>query len=86
MENGRSKWNFLKYGDSNYLNYLYPLLFVFNILLLVRQPYEILAVGLFVGTYLLSYFNYKYHMGEIWCYLANSIPLIILIVNKLKLL
>jgi hypothetical protein len=85
VEDGRVRWSWYKSWNKLGYNQIYLIIALINILLLVRSKYMIIAVVIsfiFLG---ISKINYKYHVGEFWCYFVNSIPLIILGLQKLKI-
>jgi hypothetical protein len=54
----------------------------FNIIFLVKNKISITTAILVGIMYAISNINYKYHVGEFWCYFVNMIPLLILMYQK----
>jgi hypothetical protein len=83
-ENGRVKWSW--YNSFGFqFGIIYLIILIFNAIYIVKNKYSIITsilVILFLG---ISIINYKYHVGEFWCYFVNSIPLIILGLQKLNI-
>jgi hypothetical protein len=75
-------WNETRF-NSVFNNGFYLAMLSINLLLLIQSvPFTIIPVALIVLLFFVSKINYKYHLGEFWCFFANSLPLFILIVEK----
>jgi hypothetical protein len=82
-ENGRLTWSWYLNGFDNVWNKMYLFVLVFNLLFLLKYKYILIAGILGLVFFMISVVNYKYHVGEFWCFLVNSIPLIILALQKI---
>jgi hypothetical protein len=82
---GRPKWSWGEIFEKNNINLLYGIILAINILFLVRNKLEIMAIILVIGMYIISKINYKYHVGEFWCYFVNATPILLLFYQKLYL-
>jgi hypothetical protein len=78
IENGHLSWAWVDF--NKYM--LYQIIMIFNILYYITDPLLLIAFFLSYFYFFLSYFKFKQHVGELWCYLVPSIPLIILIIEK----
>jgi hypothetical protein len=84
-ENGRPKWSWQKGPIYSFLYFGYPIILLINIIAIVSESlfYVNLAIILTFIMYLISKINYANHVGEFWCYFSNSVPLLVLITQKI---
>ena len=88
VEQGRQKWVWEKNGFGTF-NIFYAIVLIVNFFLFFKAGSQInliyfaVGVGLIFAFYLISKFNYINHVSEFWCFFANSVPLILLIGQKL---
>ncbi len=69
----------------SFLYFGYPIILLINIIAIVSESlfYVNLAIILTFIMYLISKINYANHVGEFWCYFSNSVPLLVLITQKI---
>ncbi len=82
VENGRLSWAWYKSFGSNW-NKLYGFVLIFNFILLMKYKYIITAGIIALLFFAVSFLKYRNHIGEWWCFFSNSIPLLILIIQKM---
>jgi hypothetical protein len=85
-ENGRLRWTWYNNGFGNTFDILYIGILLFNVLFFLGSTYSVIVVTLVSLFLFISILNYRYHIGEFWCFFVNSIPLILLILQKTNLL
>ena len=84
-ENGRLTWSWYNNGFGQVWNKLYLFVLVFNLFFLLKYKYILYASILGLIFFVISVFNYQYHIGEWWCWFVNTIPLFILLIQKMNL-
>lgn len=85
QENGRFVWSW-RYGPIASFTYFgYPIVLLINVILLlsINKFYINLAIILTTIAYFISKLNYQNHVAEFWCYFSNSVPLIILVIQRI---
>ena len=96
---GRPSWVWYENGFGRLFYLFYLLMFIINIVLIIgslgndntnepnssRTSYIVIALILIFLYFILSKINYKYQVGEFWCYFVNSVPLFILVFQKMNL-
>jgi hypothetical protein len=83
VQNGRVKWTWPEQNFGYYSSILYTLLLILNLTLFLQcSKYFYIAFGLVFLFYFISKFQFVHHVGEFWCFFSNSVPLIILILQK----
>lgn len=82
QKNGRLSWTWYRNGFDSRWAIIYLLLMSINILALIQYKYIRIFALLGIVFFIISYINYGYHIGEFWCWFVNSIPLIILLIQK----
>lgn len=85
QENGRLSWSWYNNGFGGTWNKFYLIVLVFNLIFLLKYKYIMIASVLGLIFFLISVWNYQYHIGEWWCWMVNSIPFIILLLQKINL-
>jgi hypothetical protein len=80
---GRPRWTWYNFFGTRW-EIFYLLILYLNLLTLWKFKYFKVYTILITLFFLISYFNYKNHIGEFWCWFVNSVPLIILILQKLN--
>jgi hypothetical protein len=82
---GRPKWAWEKGPIYSFLYFGYPLILFVNVIAMVSESlfYINLTLILTFIMYLISKFNYSHHVSEFWCYFSNSVPLLVLIIQKI---
>jgi hypothetical protein len=78
QEKGRLTWSWYKYGFGSTFKILYFIMIAFNFIFYISSPINQWVLALVTLFYFISYLNYRYHLGEFWCYLVTMIPAIIL--------
>jgi hypothetical protein len=84
-DNCRTKWVWINDKQKYFVN-VYLFMIIFNTVFLFTEKYYIIFSLLVCISILISLFNYRKHAGEFWCYFANSVPLILFTLQKLKIL
>jgi hypothetical protein len=84
---GRPSWSWsLTKFNFVFEYWLYIGMLMINVLLLIQSaPITIIGIIFLFLLFFVARYSYKYHLGEFWCFFANSVPLFILIVEKLFL-
>jgi hypothetical protein len=85
FEEGRPSWTWYHHGFGDVWNKIYLIVITLNVLMFFRYKYIMIAALLGLLFFIISVFNYKYHIGEFWCFFVNTIPLIILLIQKSKI-
>lgn len=83
LKNGELSWKWLiKNGSSILLLYL-PVAFLNLIAINPSHPYTYIVALVYLFTLIVSVVIDKSRAGELWCFTSNSIPLILLIIQKI---
>lgn len=84
LDRGHLKWKWLSYDFKEAIVFGYVYLIVIYSILFVdpNSNYVKLVMFLYFVLLMVSYIKNSLHMGEIWCYLSNSIPLLLLLAQK----
>lgn len=64
--------------DDDASNMMYSVIMLLNILYFMNNVNGYIAFGLTYLFLFISYIGFNKHVGEIWCYLSTSIPIILL--------
>jgi len=83
--NGRLTWSWYENGFGLTWKMIYLVVAVYNICMLFEYKYFIASMIIAFFFLFISIFNFRYHIGEFWCWFVNSVPLIILIMQKLNI-
>lgn len=85
MVKGRPKWAWSKGPFYNFTFFAYPLMLIINIIAVwnISNFYVNLAIVIVLILYLMTKINYPFHVPEFWCYFSNSVPLLILVIQKI---
>ena len=86
LTDGYIKWNWLDNNSNDIIVLSIVYIFVVSINILGINPkskYIIIALILYMTSILPSYSISKKHSGELWCYISNCIPLILLVIQKI---
>ena len=70
-----------KYSFNYYIYWIILIINIYNYL-----DNEYIAITLFISTifFIISYNNYHINIGEFWCLMVTSVPLIILLIQKIS--
>jgi hypothetical protein len=82
-DNCRTKWFWI--NDESHFENVYLFMIIFNFLFLLKEKYYIIVGLLVCISFIISFFNYRNHVGEFWCYFSNSVPLLLFILQKFKI-
>ena len=85
VEKGRIRWSWYNSWENLYFPTIYLIVLSINVMYIIKNKYILIATLLSALFLIISKINYKYHIGEFWCYFVNSIPLIILVLQKLNI-
>jgi hypothetical protein len=81
----RVRWSWYNNWNKYKLNAIYLFLSLYILYLLISSQNKYLQIIVLCGLvyYVISKINYRKHVGEFWCYFANSGPLLALIIQYL---
>lgn len=89
---GRISWSWYSKNFDTFFNVIYVSMLVINSYLIYsilktnKQTRYFLTVFLIIIIFFfISKFNYQKHLGEFWCFFVNSVPLFILLIQKIGL-
>jgi hypothetical protein len=77
----RPRWSWMENYNRFGFRYIYTVIIICSILLISSKLKFIVAL-LYGLTFIISYFNYNNLLAEFWCYFSNSVPLMILFLQK----
>lgn len=82
--NGRLSWSWYNYNFKTLWNIFYFVALFGNIIFLYQYNLKYIMIAAVIGIVFLviSYLNYRHHIGEFWCWFVNITPLIILLIQK----
>jgi hypothetical protein len=77
----RPKWSWLDSYSKYKFDIIYPII-VIGSTLLITSNIKLYVAILYGFTFLISKLNYEKFTSEFWCYFSNSIPLLLLLLQK----
>jgi hypothetical protein len=80
----RPRWSFMDNFDKYGFSKVY-ILAMLGSTFLITSKLKLIVALLYGLTFIISYINYNHLLAEFWCYFSNSIPIMILLIQKFLL-
>ena len=80
---GLNKYNHLEWSWKYTFNYyIYYIVVIINIINYLNNKNVLIIIIINIIFHIISYYNFNHNIGEFWCLLVTSVPLILLFIQK----